>query len=327
MVQKVDRGTALSANGLSGERLPDEAIRKVVVSGGNGFIGSSLVRRLVGRGIEVHALANENHQRLDRMLPSQQIHVVTGDASQASEFVLAIQPDVIFHLAAVYSEPHSIECIQSMIQGNMLLGVSMLFAASRCDRVPAFINTGTYWQFGATGAYAPNTLYAATKQAFQDILQFYRTRLPVRSTTLMLYDTFGPSDQRPKLWNRLAAATRGQHIPLSPGDQTIQLVHIEDTVDAFLQAAIALHRGDRLDEVYAVRPEWCPTLRELVDRFNQASGLELDLGWGELPYWEGQVFTPWRGATLPGWSVRRDVVQDLLALIDGVPAGNEAGGA
>ena len=59
--------------------------------------------------------------------------------------------------------------------------------------------------------YAPNTLYAATKHAFQDILFFYRERRGVRSVSLILYDTFGENDTRPRFG--IASRTRYQEKP------------------------------------------------------------------------------------------------------------------
>ena|SRR5258705_8766734 len=117
----------------------------------------------------------------------------------AVDIVSRVQPDTIFHLAAVYAEPVSAKCVLSMIEGNLTLGVCMSFAASQMENKPVFINTGTYWQFDVDSAYSPNTLYAATKHAFQDVLHFYRHRLGIASVTLVLYDTFGETDTHPKL--------------------------------------------------------------------------------------------------------------------------------
>ncbi len=179
---------------------------KVVVSGGNGYIGSSLISRLISRGTEVHAIVNENHQRLDTLLSPEYIHVLRDGIGSAVEIVTRVQPETIFHLAAVYAEPVSAENVLSMIDGNLTLGTCLLFAAAQCDRQPTFVNTGTYWQFDSSSRYSPNTLYAATKHAFQDLLAFYRQRFRIRSTSLILYDTFGETDTRPKLWRSLTTA-------------------------------------------------------------------------------------------------------------------------
>ena len=288
-------------------------MQKIVITGGNGFVGSSLISRLLAEGVEIHALVNANHQRLDRILPRECIHVLEGDIGSAAELVSRLAPDCIFHLAAVYSEPVSPATVLKMIEGNLTLGACLLFAATHCSSKPVFVNTGTYWQFDETSAYAPNTLYAATKQAFQDLLVFYRMHMGVASVSLILYDTFGEHDTRPKLWRRLAMSPPGERIELSSGEQTIQLVHIDDIVSAFVSAADLLQQGTTLEPVYSVSAEQPHKLKDLVEAFNEQARLQLDLRWGALPYWEGQVSEPWIGKRLPGWEPN---VQVLPALIE-----------
>jgi nucleoside-diphosphate-sugar epimerase len=289
-------------------------MKRVVMSGGNGYIGSALIRRLVAEGVEVHALVNENHQRLDTLLPSSQIYVCSTAANKAADLVHQIQPDAVFHLAAVYAEPDNAKAVNAMIEGNLVLGANLLFAASKCSVPPVFINTGTYWQYSADGQYLPNTLYAATKQGFHDVLQFYRIRCSIPATTLVLYDVFGPHDDRPKLWNTLTHAAHGAHFALSPGTQKIYLVHVDDVVDAFMQAASALCSGQHMESLYAVRGDEGFILHDLLEKFSVASDLQLNLGWGELPFWGGVIQQPWRGRTLPDWQPQRNVLQSLLAL-------------
>jgi nucleoside-diphosphate-sugar epimerase len=292
-------------------------MRRAVVTGGNGFIGSSLIEKLVQSGVEVHALVNENHQRLDLILPSDCIHVLKDGVISAVELVTRIEPDTIFHLAAVYAEPVSAGCILSMIDGNLTLGACLLFAATQCRQRPVFINTGTYWQFGLNSSYSPNTLYAATKHAFQDLLQFYRDRLGIASVTLVLYDTFGEADTRPKLWHRLTTARAGEVFRLSAGEQTIHLIHIDDTVEAFFRGAELLHGSSPLKSIYSVPSASPVRLRDLVEDLNASGQLGLDLQWGAVPYWHGQVFEPWVGDVLPGWLARIEVLPALLRMARG----------
>ena len=287
-------------------------MRKVIVSGGNGFVGSTLVKRLAAMNFEVHAIVNENHQRLDKILPSHCIHVLQDGIGSAVEIVTRVKPETIFHLAAVYSEPVSAQCVLSMLDGNLTLGTCLLLAAALCPSHPVIVNTGTYWQCDTSGTYSPNTLYAATKHAFQDILEFYRTRLGVSSVTLILYDTFGEEDTRGKLWNRLTMASPGTSIQLSPGEQTIHLVHIEDTVNAFLRAAELLHTRVPLEPLYSVSSLTPKTLRSLVEALNLDAHLQLDLQWGAAPYWDGQILHPWVGRTLPGWKAETKVLAALV---------------
>ncbi len=290
-------------------------MKRAVVTGGNGYVGSSLVKHLLAEGWTVHAIVNENHQRLDPLLPQNHIHVSTKDFVDAADLVTRLQPDAIFHLAAVYAEPVSVGCIRAMIEANLVLGATLLFAASRCAVAPVFVNTGTFWQFAPDQSYAPNTLYAASKQGFQDILTYYSRQGGLPSTTMVLYDVFGPADDRPKLWNRITRCAPGTHLPLSPGTQHLSLVFIDDVVDAFLIAAQRLLAGEALQPLYSVAAKETISLRDLLQQFNQASRLQLSFGWGELPFWEGVVQRPWVGERLPGWTPRHDVLPSLLSMV------------
>jgi nucleoside-diphosphate-sugar epimerase len=228
------------------------------------------------------------------------------------DIVAKLEPDTIFHLAAVYAEPISAQSVLSMIDGNLTLGACLLFAATQCRKLPVFINTGTYWQFDKDFTYSPNTLYAATKHAFQDLLLFYRNRLGIASVTLVLYDTFGETDTRPKLWHRLTTASAGDVFRLSAGEQMIHLIHIDDTVNAFFRAAELLHDSYPVGPIYSVPSPNPVKLRFLVEALNSTGMLGLDLQWGTVPYWHGQIFEPWVGEVLPGWTAKVEVLPALL---------------
>jgi len=282
-------------------------IQKVLLTGGNGYIGSVLLQRLQRNGVEVHALAHHSRGRLDKMLPPAQIHSADGNDVSLSELVKEIQPDAIFHLASIHVEPASLEEIMAMVQTNINVGTALLHGAAACERKPVFLNTGSYWQFTDEEEYSPKTFYAATKQAFHDLMLYFCRMHAVRAMTLVLYDSFGRDDPRPKLWTKLLHAPGGTRFPLTEGRQYIELVHVEDIARAFIHAAEMLIVGDGLNGVYAVRSEERVTLREMLERWHRRAGLDLELDWGAVPYWDGQVFHPWRGEILPGWHPELDV--------------------
>lgn len=293
---------------------PLQLMKRVIITGGNGFIGSHLVEVLVASGVEVHAVANANHQRLAALLPKHQIHVLRQGPYAAAELVIRLQPDAIFHLAAVYEEPVDIERVADMLDGNLALGMALLFGASKCMKPAIFVNTGTYWQFDTEGKYAPNTVYAATKQAFQNLLFFYERKGFVSAVTLILYDTFGPRDTRSKLWSYLLAQRPGTVIELSDGQQFVELVAIDDIVKAFLQAAHLLNQGAALEPIYSIRSGAQTTLRHMVEELNERAGLGLELRWGRKIPWEGQIIHPWQGLQLPGWKPVSSAIDGLVKL-------------
>ena len=174
-------------------------------------------------------------------------------------------------------------------------------AANGCFR---FINTGTSWQHHENRTYSPVNLYAATKQAFVDIVQFYVEATPMKVITLKLFDTYGPGDPRPKLFTLLRKTAEEQRaLAMSPGEQLIDLVYIDDVVEAFVRAAHLLMENQVVqNDEYAVSSGDAIPLRQLVELYGRVINKKLPIEWGGRPYRLREVMTPWStGKTLPGW--------------------------
>jgi nucleoside-diphosphate-sugar epimerase len=149
-------------------------------------------------------------------------------------------------------------------------------------------------------------LYAATKQAFEDILAYYTEATAIKAITLQLFDTYGPDDPRPKLFHLLAKTARSQEsLAMSPGEQLIDLVYIDDVIDAYLCAADLLSTLPAGHQVYAVSSGKPLPLRKLVSIYELVSGLKLHIDWGKRTYRPREVMLTWsKGKTLPGWHAK-----------------------
>ena len=289
-------------------------VRRVMVTGGNGYLGSELIRQLLACGAEVFAVANCNVDRLVDLLPPARIRLIGHDFAAIDAFVQEIEPDAIVHLAAVHAEPPSVDEMVEMLNCGVMLGVALLHGAAACPRPPVFLHAGTYWQFDGD-RYSPNTFYAAAKQALHDMLEYYRRVRGIPSATLVLYDIFGPEDTRPKLWQKIIHAAPGSTLPVSEGRQLVEVVHVADIARAFVQATAMLASGESLEPFVAIRSGVRITLMELVEQVKTRANLDIEFDWGAVPYWPGQIFEPWQGPLLPGWAPKVSPIDGISELV------------
>lgn len=297
---------------------------KALLSGASGYIGGRLARRLLDEGWPVAAVVRDP-ARLDPLLRNRctLIHY-DGTIDSLLPAMESFGATHAFHLAAYMAAAHEPDSVTPMLQANLLFATHLVEACARTG-TKRFINTGTHWQHrGGTDAYQPVWLYAATKQAFQDLLDYYGDAHGMGIVTLKLVDTYGPDDHRRKIVDLLVdAALSGQPLEASPGEQQIDLVHVDDVVEAYRQAAALLQNPEFCADhhVYAVRSGKPLTLRELARRVEAVFQRPVHVHWGARPYRSREVMNAWQaGVLLPGWQARITLEAGLSQLQGRLPA-------
>ena len=278
-----------------------------LITGATGFVGSHLAQHLVTAGWQVHVIIRERSK-----LPNASVfeHITThthdGSTEGMVECVSQASPDVVFHLASLFLSQHETKDVKHLIQSNVLFG-NQLLEAMWVNGVSRLINTGTSWQHYNNEDYNPVCLYAATKQAFEAILEYYIQACGVKAITLKLFDTYGLDDSRQKLFNLLnKAATSGDPLNMSPGEQLIDLVHVDDVIGAYLISANRLLEDKVLQhESYAVSSGNPIPLRELVQLYGTVTGKNIAVNWAARPYRFREVMNTWnKGSKLEGWELK-----------------------
>jgi nucleoside-diphosphate-sugar epimerase len=292
--------------------------RKVLVTGATGYIGSHLIPRLLRNGYDVSVLTRKTSSRPPSWGDAVKIYPVDCSYAEIDEALRRSDPGIVVHLASQFLVSHAPEDVESIVTSNILFGALLVEAMARRGR-DRLIHASTYWTHYEGAAYNPVNLYAASKKAFLDLLEFYCEADRLTVLNLELYDTYGPGDKRRKIVNILLDQL-GAPSPLllSPGDQQLDLVHINDVVSALCEGLkrVFMEPAGRV-RTYQVRTGTSHTLKSLVGLIEKASGEKLDVVFGGRPYRSREVMRPYAGGELlPGWQAETPLAEGIKEAVE-----------
>ena len=172
---------------------------KILLTGTKGFIGKNLVTKLIECGHNIHILVREGSDT-SCITEDVNIYLHNGDVNELVKLFKKEKFDGVIHLASLFLSSHNPNDLSKLIASNIQLGTELL-EASKSSKVVWFVNTGTFWQNYQNEDYNPVNLYAATKEAFENIAKFFTETSNLVFVTIKLNDTFGPNDTREKVFN------------------------------------------------------------------------------------------------------------------------------
>lgn len=263
-------------------------MRKALVTGGAGFIGSHLVHALVARGTPVRVFDNlSSGNRANLAAVAEQIEFVQGDITDPAAVLLAAEGvEAIFHHAALASVPRSVEAPLESHAACATGTLHVLDAARRqgVRRVVYAASSSCYGDLpgdvkSETDPLAPLSPYAAAKLAGEMYCQAFHATYGLETVRLRYFNVFGPRQDPNSPYSAvipifLARMLRGERPKIfGDGLQTRDFVHVSDVVRANLLAAeVPAAAG----QVFNIGAAGTTSLLDLVREFNAILGTTLE---------------------------------------------------
>jgi nucleoside-diphosphate-sugar epimerase len=186
----------------------------IYIIGANGYLGSKLTTYYENLGTRVTKAPRFNFNQI-------WLDEVTNEIKN-NDF------DTILIPGADQNPLDDQEAAQALIFSNCNIPTQIAAEIKNQKKRTKLIVFSTSWQYSDTEYYRPFNLYAATKMAAENLLEHYALS-GVQICSLMLFDVYGPNDKRNKLYNILEYhAKNNLDILITPGDQEIELVHVDD---------------------------------------------------------------------------------------------------
>ena len=291
---------------------------RAVVTGGAGFIGSTLVDSLVGRGDEVHVVDDLSAGRREQIAAKARLHVL--DIREPLVDALAnARPEVVFHLAAQIDVRRSVSDPVDDAATNVLGTLRVLELAREHDAQVVFASTGgaIYGECERPATEAaerqPVSPYGTSKLAAEEYLAAWNRLYGTSHVALRLGNVYGPR-QDPHGEAGVVAIFLSRirdGVPATifgDGSQTRDYVFVEDVVRAFV-AAVGADGG-----VFNVGTGIETSVRELWQGCTDAAGVAAEVAHdaprlGEL---QRSSLDPGRAERALGWRAEVDLPGGLL---------------
>ena len=175
--------------------------KNILITGASGFVGSHVLDDCLKNNFNIYAIFRHSKKNVSfaKKYKKQIFPIFYNNIYEIKNKLTNCKIDYVIHCATHYIKKHNHNDIENIIKSNVLFSTILLDTVVNI-KIKKFINLGTVWQhFNDTKNLAFN-LYAATKQSFECIFNYYKNQYTkIKFYNILLTDTFGTNDKRKKL--------------------------------------------------------------------------------------------------------------------------------
>lgn len=227
--------------------------KKVLVTGGAGFIGSNLVKRLLEGRNSVTVLDNFMSGYRSNLDAYPAVRIIEGDVRDKAAVEIAMEgAEVVFHLAASVGNKRSIDLPITDAEINVL-GTLQVLEAARKKGVRKIVTSSSAGIFGELKTMPikedhpiePDSPYGCTKLCEEKLCLSYAKLYDIESVCLRYFNVYGPNQRYDAYGNVIPIFVfrmlQNESLMIfGDGEQTRDFVHVDDVVQANIRAASSL---------------------------------------------------------------------------------------
>lgn len=263
-------------------------MKKAIVTGANGFVGTALCNELSSQGIKVIAVVRNEEENIEGIKNIQGISIVYCDLSDFKNLAKIINDrdvDVFYHLAWV-GTAGPLRADSDVQLNNVRYACDTVKACADigCKR---FVFASSIMEYEVSAVMnkddAPNinTLYCSAKVAANYMARTIAGSIGVDYIRAVISNIYGPGETSPRLINTsIRKLLNGEHCAFSAGEQLYDFIYIDDAIKEF----VAIGEKGKANKTYYIGSQNPRPLKEFLCELRDVVVPGTEIGLGELPF-------------------------------------------
>lgn len=255
--------------------------KRVLVSGGAGFIGSHVTRSLLSRGADVHVLDNLHSGKREHVPDGAGFSEVDLRSDEAIDVVTNYSPDILVHLAALHYVPYCNDHPEETFDVNVM-GTRRLLEAAQGEEVDKLVYTSSAAVYpprdeahSEDEAVGPTDVYGRTKLVGEELLRLHHNDTGADAVSLRVFNVYGPRETNPHVIPAIIEQLGGDNeIELGNLRPARDFVHVRDVASAVTTVLEEFEGGYDVFNVGTGRER---SIREVVELTEEALGREIEV--------------------------------------------------
>jgi nucleoside-diphosphate-sugar epimerase len=262
--------------------------KRILITGGNGYLGSHLAEALKKSGAKVYILD------LSGKNDEYEFTVDICDKMNLEQIVEKVKPHIIYHLAAVLNRERSFEHHHQIMNVNYFGTINLLQALQRIE-YEQFIFTSSSEIYGNNTAPFhedqlpdPCSPYSLSKIFAEQAIKAFSNINGKNFTILRLFNFMG-SNMPGEFFTSQLICSLQNNIPfnMTGGEQIRDYLYVDDVVSALILAA---ENEKSINEVFNVCSGVGTSLKDLVVKFKNKFNKDCPVNFGKLPYRKNEIW-------------------------------------
>lgn len=258
----------------------------ILVTGGNGYLGTELVKRLKLDNHQVFTISK------DAAETATDFRISLSEIDRLKEVLQSVRPETVYHLAANIDRSRDFEVFPGMCEDNVIGTYNLLMSLPESTSHLIFTSTGEVYGNNISPFHEdmipdPVSPYSLSKLMAENLIKTFCKTSKINYTLFRLFNFYGRNmPQTFFIAQMVNTILRGDEFNMTQGEQERDYLHIDDVCDAMVRSRGKIELFNGVFNLCSGKSIRMNEIAGIVERFMSSNDL---LKMGTIPYRQSEI--------------------------------------